>query len=700
MSTYAPCLVPTPKAVTRGEGTFVLNTRTAIVLLPAASDAAASNAAAPDADQHAARALQREIRESTGLRLPVLRLARAATRDNIIVLTSDPQAAARFLGERLDWADLAGHGDEAHVVDVTAQRVVAGGFGLKALHLAAQTLRQIARVEGTAWPALRVTDWPSLRYRGLMLDVSRGKVPTLETLKQVVDVLSFYKGNVLQLYTEHTFQFPHHPRIGEGCGSLSGDDILELDAYARQRQVELMPNLQSFGHCAHILNIPEYEHLAESPIRWSLCPTDEGTYALLDDLYAGMLPNFSSATLNVDCDETWDLGKGRTAQEAAVTGAVADAGRLYLNHILRLHELAARYGRRIQLWGDILLHHPELVSELPDDVTLLDWHYEAADDYPSVRQFAASGRDFWVCPGTSSWNTLFPRIENSNANIRTLACLGAEHGASGMLNTDWGDHGHYQPIGQCWYGYAFGLEQAWTGGTTPDEVFDPRFGRLAFGVPGEEVVGAMRDLARLLTLDGMPLRNASRSVYALWDEPLVGESVEALPAETLQEIVRTCQRAEGVLCDAMAAGRDSASLEEMAYSARLMAYAATKVLVCQQVRADLEAMPEDGPAACEVLRGAMRRLRALDGDLVPLVEEFRALWLRRARHAEMGITLSYFDGLRARYRAAVDWIGQHLADIDAGRPPRVDLAAYAEGARGYEILGQAFARRWRELNLR
>jgi len=676
--------------VARQEGTFVLNGRTAIVLLREATDA----------DLCSARDLQREIREATGLRPPVLRMARPAVRENIILLASDPVAAARFLGEELPWGELAQRGDEAYAVDIASDRVVAGGSTSVALHHAAQTLRQIARVEGIAWPALRLADWPSLAHRGLMLDVSRGKVPTVETLEQIVDVLSLHKGNVFQLYTEHTFQFSHHPRIGEGCGSLSGDDILELDAYARQRHVELMPNLQSFGHCAHILSIPEYEHLAEAPIRWSLCPADQGTYELLDDLYADLLPNFSSKTVNVDCDETWDLGKGRTAQVAAASGASVDVGRLYLGHILRLHELAARYGCRIQLWGDIMLHHPELVSELPDDVTLLDWHYEAADDYPSVRQFAASGRDFWVCPGTSSWNALFPRIDNSNGNIRALARLAGEHGAGGLLNTDWGDNGHYQPIGQCWYGYVFGLEQAWTGGATPEEAFDPCFGRLTFGAPGEDVVAAMRDLARLHTLPGMARRNASGSVYALLDEPLAGESARTVPEETAEEMLRTCARVERVLRGAMASSRDPLSLEEMAYSARLTAYAAHKVLISREVRAALEGIDHEGAVAQQTLCEAERRLRALDADLVPLIETFRDLWLRRARHSEMGISLGHFEGLRGRYRAAVDWTRARLAEIDAGQALSLDLEGYDREARTYEILGQSFSRRWRELGLR
>ncbi|NLV73403.1 MAG: family 20 glycosylhydrolase [Chloroflexi bacterium] len=257
--------------------------------------------------------------------------------------------------------------------------------------------------------------------------------------------MALFKMNVLQFYTEHTFHFARHPRIGQDCGSLTPQDILELDAYCRDRHLELMPNLQSFGHCEHILNLPEYRPLAESAALWSLSLADEGSYQLLDELYGDMLPSFTSRTLNIGCDETYDLGKGRSAAVVEAQGL----GRVYLGHILRLRELAAHYGFQIQLWGDILLHHPQLVSEVPDDVTLLDWHYEAADDYPSTKLFGEHQRRFWVCPDTSSWNTLFPRIENSNGNIKTLARVGIEHGAGGMLNTDWDDGGHYQPLGQC-----------------------------------------------------------------------------------------------------------------------------------------------------------------------------------------------------------------------------------------------------------
>jgi len=689
MSDQELCVIPQPKQVTWRDGAFTVNAQTNILLLPTSGE-----------EEHfAARRLRQEILEATGLRLPILKMARPAGMDNVLLLVSDHEATEAFLDRHMRWdQSLGDRGPEAHFVDVTPERVIAGGPNPVALHLAVQTLRQIARIEHSRWPALYVADWPSLPHRGLMLDVSRGKVPTLETLKLLVDQLSLYKANVLQLYTEHTFVFPHHPRIGLGCGSLDGDDILEVDAYARRRHVELMPNLQSFGHCAHILGMPEYQHLAESPVGWSLCPTDEATYAFLDDLYADLLPAFSSGTLNVDCDETWDLGKGRSKEAVARSGI----GRVYLDHIQRLHKLARSHLRRIQIWGDILLHHPELVRELPEDVTLLDWHYQASDDYPSVRTFAESGRTFWVCPGTSSWNTLFPRIDNSNPNIRTLARLGVEHGAQGLLNTDWGDNGHYQPMGQCWYGYMYGAEQAWSGGATDDQAFDQRLGRLFFGADGQRVVEAMRALARLNTLPGMALRNASRSAYALLDEPLVGEAAEQIPRSTLDEVVEVCAHAEHTLRDSVSVSREPLSLEEMAFSARLMSYAARKVLASQRVRATLAGLSRGGDRdeGERLLRQAVEEFRSLAAELTELAEAFRRLWLRRARHSEIDITLDHYARLKERFALAGDWLQGCIGQLQAGETPDCSLEGYARKAGRYEILGQSVRRRWRELGLR
>ncbi len=116
----------------------------------------------------------------------------------------------------------------------------------------------------------------------------------------------------------------------------------------------------------------------------------------------------------------------------------------------------------MMFWGDIILHYPELVKELPADVIALNWGYEAA--HPFEREaaiFAASRIPFYVCPGTSTWMTLIGRHDNAFANLRRAAKAGRKHGAMGYLNTDWGDGGHPQPLAVSYLPYLLGAAASW-----------------------------------------------------------------------------------------------------------------------------------------------------------------------------------------------------------------------------------------------
>jgi hypothetical protein len=64
---------------------------------------------------------------------------------------------------------------------------------------------------------------------------------------------------------------------------------------------------------------------------------------------------------------------------------------------------------------------------------------------PRAERFADAGIDWWVCPGTSGWNSLVGRLSNAKANALDAVTCAAEFGASGMLVTEWGDNGHLQP---------------------------------------------------------------------------------------------------------------------------------------------------------------------------------------------------------------------------------------------------------------
>ena len=189
---------------------------------------------------------------------------------------------------------------------------------------AAATLRQLRRQFPKSLPCMEIEDHPDFPVRGVMLDISRDKVPTMQTLFALVDLLAGWKINQLQLYMEHTFAYSQHKTVWAAASPMTAEEISDLDAYCQERFIELVPNQNSFGHMERWLKHPQYQHLAEAidgadtpwGFRWkgpfSLCPTDPASIELLAGLYAELLPNFSSRLFNVGCDETFDIGQGRS----------------------------------------------------------------------------------------------------------------------------------------------------------------------------------------------------------------------------------------------------------------------------------------------------------------------------------------------------------------------------------------------------
>lgn len=645
MTDPVPSLIPQPRHVAWTAERFDLNASTTLVLDPQASAATLS----------AARNLQRAIITAAGLKLPIVKMVSAGTRPNTIRLSLDPRAAHGGAGATDDDQSLAAQGYRLRIVSAGASVTAGDEAGL---FYGVQTLIQLVRLQGRRLWGCTCADEPALPHRGIMLDISRGKVPTPATLHQLVDTLAHYKINQLQLYTEHTFQFPSHPRIGAQCGSLSADDILALDAACRERHIDLVPNLQSTGHMRHILSLPEYEHLAETPWRWSITPAREETYRFLDELYADFLPAFSAPIFNVDSDEAWDHGRGQAKALSDTVGY----GRVYLDHIREVHRLARQHGRRIMLWADVFHHYPQLIADIPDDVILLDWEYEAQPSYPTLQALAQSGRPFYVCPGTSSWNTLFPRIDNALVNIRHYVRDGLAAGAIGMLLTDWGDMGHYQPLGHSWYGYLFGAEMAWSGATTATETFDAAFGPLFLGDASGRGVAAIRRLGRAVEHAALAMPNRSDTVYALYDEPLAGRTIQSAIPEALAEMIAAAEAA----MPAFALLPDALLRHELLFTVSQMVYAARKVELGQAIRATLHdlagAAPD--PAGLARLEEQIAALAQLRAALPAMSSEFEQIWLVSAQRSEIGINLDRYQALLARFDAALDWL-RHQRDVYA-----------------------------------
>jgi len=401
--------------------------------------------------------------------------------------------------------------DERYRLTVALDGVTVRAASAQGLFRAAATLIQLIHNDPSAIPCVDIFDWPDFPVRGFYHDVTRGRVPTMRSLKRLVDTLAFYKLNQLQLYVEHSFAFSKIPELSAGKTPLTADDIRELDRYCAARRVDLVPSLSTFGHLYELLRLPRFEHLNELDIRASETPRDlwdrmahytldvsnPESFELVKSMIEEYAPLFSSRRFNICCDETFDLGKGKNAERAEREGV----GRLYVEFVNKIIGVVKSVGKKPMLWGDIVLKHPEYISELPDDTIFLNWDYvpDASDE--SVKKFSDAGVTQYVCPGVQGWSRFAADVDRACANISRMARFGREAGAAGVLNTNWGDCGHVNLPAASYHGLAFGAAHSWNGkaediGIDTDVIgtdvintnavdFDRRFSLLQWGVTGE-----------------------------------------------------------------------------------------------------------------------------------------------------------------------------------------------------------------------
>ena len=439
-------IIPEPNSMTVGEG---------VVSLPYAGRVNESIAIG-DGDYLLAHQLVADIRSATGLDWDV------ATGDmwpgfiSLHIADSDASEEAGTPG--------------AYTLTIDIDGIAITGCDFEGVRNGVQTLRQLIRQNGTVLPVLQIEDAPAYRIRGYYLDATRGRVPTLAWLKQWADKLCLYKYNQLQLYIEHTFAFDGMSETWRGSSPLTPADILEFDQYCANLGIELVPSVSTFGHQYVAMRTQELRELGEFPEdadrpfsfiermrHHTLNVADDRAFAFSTQLVDSYLQLFRTKRFNICADETFDLGKGQSKQEAQRVGVAT----LYATYVGKLCEHLSQQGHEPMFWGDIAIEMPEILETLPNNVTLLNWQYDPEATDEKIQLVAKAGAKQIVCPAVWGWNALLPRIDDAWNNIARIARYGVDCGAEGMLVTDWGDFGHINDPRMAVPGMIFGAQYAW-----------------------------------------------------------------------------------------------------------------------------------------------------------------------------------------------------------------------------------------------
>jgi hypothetical protein len=643
-------LIPEPKEVQLREGLFRIGPTTRIVV----------EFGHQAEDRIAAETLAEEIADQSGLKVAIVGAKPGAPESgSAIVLARLQNARVRRLltGKGLK-AD-SSIGAQGYLLLADASHVIVAANTGQGVFYGVQTLRQLLRPDGKemSCPAVAIRDWPSLEWRGVQDDISRGPIPTLDFMEKQIRTLAAYKVNLFALYMEHVFDFASQPLVAPKEAALTPKEVETLVAYARQFYVTLLPEQQTFGHLHHMLKYEVYADVAERPHGHVLTPTKERSYDIIKSLYAELVPLFPGPFLHIGGDETFELGQGQTAARVQEVGL----GRVYLEHLQRVTEILAPYHKQLMFWGDIALKYPQLLGILPKDVIAVPWEYEARPSYDNIIQpYRDAGLRVVVAPGASTWNQIWPDLDNAFANIRNFVRDGQKLGAIGMLNTTWNDDGEAF-YDMAWPGLAFGAAAGWQAGESNVDDFKNRYDWAFYRNDGTTFRDVLNDLDQAhAALGNVHAGDSTDDLF--WADPFTPEGTKLmqrlLPAAS--DIRLGAEHALEILYrDGTGARLHQDTLDDLILAAWRWDALGMKIQFTQEINKFYwDAFQNQTDSArvtrdLEEITAINARLEDLRDSTTRVREMYRQAWLREDHPYWLGNVMVRYDNLASEFQAKI-----------------------------------------------
>jgi hypothetical protein len=531
---------------------------------------------------------------------------------------------------------------EGYSIDCSPERIVISGDSPTGVFYGVQTLIQIFSLHPNSIPCFKIFDSPDIAHRGYYHDVTRGKVPKLETLKELVEKIASYKINELQLYMEHSFAFEQIPELWIDKDPITPDEILVLDKHCKKFHVDLIPSLATFGHLYELLRIKRFEHLNELDIKASALPHDlwdrmahytidplnEESLDLITLMLEEYIPLFSSKYFNVCCDETFDLGKGKNTQIANEIGV----GRLYVNFLKKIIAVVIKHGKTPMFWGDIVLHHPELINEVPSNAIFLNWAYGADITEDATATFYKSGVTQYVCPGVSGWSRFANDINSASANIRKMIRYGNKYHCSGILNTDWGDCGHVNFISGSYHGMILGASLSWNANSySSDSDFDAVVSHIEWSDQSGTIASELRELGSLCFYHFGNLYAWVNNLNGLWNKE------EVLKNTSVSLLEENYKKADGIYDKISELQNSSKSLRKIDPEELLWSASAIRWTLALLIFKKVYEFHQDG--SCFIDKDSLGR------QCTYLCLEFKRLWRIRNKESELCNVVSTFKAI-------------------------------------------------------
>jgi len=567
---------------------------------------------------------------------------------------------------------------EAYELSVTEKGAEVRAHSSTGLFYGVQTLCQLAEGgsgdAGARLPAVEIRDWPALAYRGVMMDMSHGPLPTVEEVKRQLDFLARWKENQYYFYNEASIELEGYPLLNPR-GRFTKEQVRRIIAYGRERHIDVIPCLELYGHMHDLFRIEKYSDLAALPHGGEFNPANPQVLPLLTDWVNQFAQLFPSPFVHIGFDETWEIE--RAAQEQ---GAGATPAKLFVRQLGNVARLFQQHGKGVMLWGDIPIKYPDILSELPSGLIVVAWEYDPRDpEYKHWMQpITERHLPHFIATGVNSWDEIAPDFPLAFENIDTFLAAGRKSGTLGLMNTVWSDDAQLL-LRLSWPAMGYGAAAPWQSSPMDRAHFFSDYASAMYPpAMAAEVAAGLESMAK--AEGSLQKVLGQETMLELWKDPLTPSTLKQSTQhrEDLHQARLLAEDAEEHLDRALALRPltdDHGALSSLLVGSELLDYAGMKFQYAVEIGErwrDLGPHPTGDQLwvlfESEVTTSDHARLPDLMDAISQLRESYRQAWLQEYTPYRLASALGRWDAEYEYWRRLQARLRAFLASYHTGEP--------------------------------
>ncbi len=464
---------------------------------------------------------------------------------------------------------------ESYHISVKPEAIIVAAKSDAGIFYALQTLEQMINgsKKDCSVTEAEIDDYPTLPYRGVMMDFSHGGLLTGQEIMNQIDFLAKWKMNQYYFYNEVSIEMKGYPLINYNA-CYSQDQIRRIVSYARLRHIDVIPFVEFYGHLHELLRLEKYSGLGIGTYGHDLDPRDPAVQVILKDWIGQYAEMFPSPFIHIGFDETWETERLKRED------STIHPKELYLKQLNFVAETAKGYGKKVMVWTDISNNYPDIIAQFPKDIIPVLWEY--SDNPSSLTKWLMPVRNehlpFFVQSGVDSWGNIYPAATYTYDNLDICLKTCRDEKAIGYITSVWTDA--VQPLlRNTWLFMAYGSAGAWQNEAIDRKTFPENYCHIMYPGISDLMYDAFAKMSE--SEDWLAKCLGRHSLSEMWEDPFSSYQLKntGLHLSDYKNAREAAEEAQEKLIEALSRGTcDSSFISSMLVNARQLHYTATRFL--------------------------------------------------------------------------------------------------------------------------